>query len=201
MNQNLYRVAGLSALFLAILFPLYWLNAFSFATDDLYSVLEVDAKTLTGLDALFVLIGLLEVGVYIALRHAFKDQLQGAFPATMLAVMSLLVILFHSTVIVDVLYAVGVFDSGLSGPVDWAFGYSVSVLFLYGVAALALAISLLARFIELPRTIKVFACGLLVAAILQITMVFAIFNIVLFPILMLIVAVHFWVGEQAVEVV
>lgn len=201
MNLNLYKTAGISALLLAVLFPLYWLSAFDLMADDVYKVLEVDMKTLTGFDALFVFIGLLEVGVYLTLRRAFQDQLNGGFPAAMLVVMSILVILFHSTVVIDVLYAVGVIDPSASGPVDWAFGAGVSILFLYGIAALALAIGLLTRFNQLPRVMKVFACGLLVAAVLQITMVFALFNIVLFPILMLIVAVHFFVGEPTVEVV
>ncbi|KFZ30834.1 hypothetical protein IDSA_07045 [Pseudidiomarina salinarum] len=201
MNDSPYQYAGVAAILLAILFPIYWVATFSLAAGDPELAFRADFLKINAWDLLFVVTGMLEIGVYLALSRYFRDQINGGFLANMLIVMALFVALFHSSVIVDLLLGLGLYTEHSGMIIDVALIASVVTLFLYAFALLAFSIGLLARFTVLPPALKLFACGALVAGLLQLTVVLAVINIVLFPILMLVLAFHFLAGDQTVEVV
>lgn len=201
MKSNFYQWAGMAALALAILFPIYWLGVFGLAIDNYENGFLENITTLDAWDVLFVIIGALEVFVYLALRQSFKDQIEGGLAVVALLVMAALVALFHLTVVVDISLSMGLLTSYRDGLIEFVLIASLVILFLYAAVAFVFAIALLLKFAELSMLMKVFACGVLIMAVFQFTVILGIANIFLFPVLMLLLAVHFWRGEQTVEVV
>ncbi|HET8817328.1 MAG TPA: hypothetical protein VFM61_07775 [Pseudidiomarina sp.] len=201
MKSNFYQFAGMAALALAVLFPIYWLGVFGLAIDNYESGFVDNITTLDAWDVLFVIIGALEVFVYLALRESFKHQIEGGLAAVALLVMAALVALFHLTVVVDISLSMGLLANYSEGLIEFVLIASLVILFLYAAVAFVFAIALLLRFAELSMLMKVFACGVLIMAVFQFTVILGIANIFLFPVLMLLLAVHFWRGEQTVEVV
>lgn len=78
---------------------------------------------------------------------------------------------------------------------------TIAGLFVYCVLGLVLSTALLVRGSELPGLLKVFAVLLLMACLLQLTVVFGLLNVVLFPVILLVLAVYFIRGGHQVEVV
>ncbi|RUO48271.1 hypothetical protein CWE21_06915 [Pseudidiomarina aquimaris] len=200
MNTSTQKLFGISALALAVLFPIYWINAIGFAFDVGEMSYREDFTTLDVWDLIFLIIGLLEITVYVGLRNYFKDQINGGFAGVLLLIMAGLIALTHATLLIDLTVGLGLF-SATPGFLDTIAIGSILVLGLYAVTLFALAIALLVRFPELPTLIKIFAALALITAGSQITIVFSFANIILFPILMLIVAFHFLLGDNNVEVV
>ena len=198
MNTLSYKRAGVGAIVLALLFPIYWLFA---VTNFSLDAVREDFVTLSGWDLLFVIIGVLEIVVYLALARLCRDQLGGTVSAIFLFVMAGMIGLLHATTLVDVLHGIGVSGAVSETLIGIGIAVSLASLFLYTVAALALAISFLVRFTELPTLMRCFSIGLLIACLLQLTVVLGVINIFLFPLLLLLLGVHFLRGEHAVEVV
>lgn len=200
MNTSTQKLFGIAALALAVLFPIYWINAIGFAFDVGEMSYREDFTTLDAWDLVFLIIGLLEITVYVGLRNYFKDQINGGLAGVLLLIMAALIALTHATLLIDLTVGLGLFQASPSFLDTIAIG-SILVLGLYAVTLFALAIALLVRFPELPTLIKIFAALALITAGSQITIVFSFANIILFPILMLIVAFHFLLGDNNVEVV
>lgn len=200
MNTSTQKLFGISALALAVLFPIYWINAIGFAFDVGEMSYREDFTTLDVWDLIFLIIGLLEITVYIGLRNYFKDQINGGLAGVLLLIMAGLIALTHATLLIDLTVGLGLFQASPSF-LDTIAIASILVLGLYAVTLFALSIALLVRFPELPTLIKIFAALGLITAGSQITIVFSFANIILFPILMLIVAFHFLLGDTNVEVV
>lgn len=198
MNINLYKYAGMAAITLAVLFPLYWLYAI---TEFSMDALREDFLTLSAWDILFIVIGALEVFVYIALSRIFRDQMTGTLPSILLIIMAVLVAAFHSTVVVDMFLALGFGGDYADTIVTIAVVFSLICLFLYTLAAFIFSIVLLVRFSSLSVLMRFFAIGLLIACLVQFSIVFAALNTLLFPLLMLIVSIYFLRGGETVDVV
>jgi len=78
---------------------------------------------------------------------------------------------------------------------------TIGGLFVYSVLGVVLSIALLVKAAELPALLKVFAGLLVLACLLQLTVVLGLFNVVLFPVILLVLAVFFMRGGHEVEVV
>lgn len=195
-------LAGIAAASLAVLFPIYWIYAFGaiFSTNSAELIAD-DFLTLNGWDALFVIIGLLEIIVYIGLYKLCREQLNGGLSAILLLIMAAVIAVFHSTVVIDILLASGMVTSNSEAWMSWGVVISLSLLFFYAVVAFILAVTFLTRLSELSNIMKAFSFGLLVMCILQLTVVLAAANIVLFPILMVLVAIQFFRNDHSVEIV
>jgi len=200
MDNTTQKMFGIAALLLAIIFPVYWLGAFGMVIQeaDLFSVR--DLTTLSGWDMVLLVIGILEVIVYLGLSQFFRHQLHGRVASVLLLVMAFLVAVFHSTLAVDFLVGLGIVNMSAAIIELVAVG-ALAVLLLYSVTLLTLGIVLLARFPAWSSLMKVFAVVALITAIAQLSVVLTVLNIILFPILMLIVSFHFLVGENHAEVV
>ncbi|EGN75480.1 hypothetical protein A28LD_1093 [Idiomarina sp. A28L] len=201
MHTNAFKSAGIAAIALAILFPVYWLYAFGTLSAESFEVaFQEDLTSLNGWDALFVVIGVLEIAVYVVLALFCRNQLNGSLPAALLIIMAVVVGLFHATVLVDITLALGL--ATLSDTlINVTVIFSLICLFLYAVVAFIFAISMLIRFAQLSMPLKVFSVGLLIACVFQFTVVLGIVNIFLFPVLLIVLAIQFFRGDHEVEVV
>ncbi len=200
MNTSTQKFFGIAALVLAVLFPIYWVNALASAADYAGIAHHNDFTTLDAWDLVFLLIGVLEVTVYVGLHNYFKDQINGGLAGVLLLVMAVLIAVTHATLLIDLTVGLGLLEASPEF-LDMAAVGSIIMLGLYAVTLFALAICLLVRFPELPTLLKIFACLALISAVLQFTIVFFFANLILFPILMLVVAFHFLLGDNKVEVV
>lgn len=202
MNIKLSVVAGASAVCLAVLFPIYWIYAVTglFGSDPV-GLIATDFSTLDAWDLLFVSIGILEIVVYIGLFQLCRQQLNGGAAAILLLIMMAIIALFHSTVLIDLLLATAVVTTNIDSWLSWGSLMSISLLFLYAIVAGVLAIVLLTRFSELTIIMKAFAIGLLLMCVLQLTVVLAASNIVIFPILLVLLAIQFFRNDHSIDIV
>ena len=202
MNRN-SALPGYTAIALALLFPIYWLSALGLGEQSFLEAFLADVTRVSARDALFVLIGAMEIYVYLALRKILLEHLHGSVPAILLLLMAVVVGLFHATVMFDVILA---FTPGLAEAtreylITACAVLAIAGLFVYAVLAVVLSITLLAGKIELPALLKVFAVLLLVCCLLHFTIVLGVINIILFPVALLVLAVFFLRGGHEVEIV
>lgn len=200
MDNDYFKVSGVVALVLAVLFPVYWIIGLGTWSFDEHAMSE-EFLTLSVWDGLFVLIGALEVWVYFALRKFLSHQFDASIYSVLLLIMAVLVVIFHATVIVDVLLATGQLSSIQDAMIGTAITIGLVSAYLYAIVALIFSIALLIRFISLSPLMKVFSVGLLIGSVFQLTIVLAVVNIFLWPALLIILAIQFLRGEQTVEVV
>jgi hypothetical protein len=202
MSLKSNTLFGAAAVCLAVLFPIYWIYAFAaFFSSDSAEFMSGDFFKLTGWDGLFVIIGFLEIMVYVGLYRLCREQLNGGVTAILLLIMAAIIALFHSSVIIDILLVTGAVTTEAESLISWGVVISLSLLFLYAIVALLFSVALLLRCSELTTIMKVFAFGLLLACIFQLTFVFMAVNIVLFPLLMILVAIQFFRNDHSVEIV
>ncbi len=200
MTTNTQKLLSLCAILLAVLFPIYWFTALGGAIQNAEVALRQDLTSLDGWDFLLLVIGVLEIVVYLGLRQFFLNQINGGLPATLLLVLAALVAVFHSSLLIDLTAGLNLIVLSASFINSIAIA-SVVILALHAVVLLALSITLLTRFSDLSPLLKAFTCVALIAAVCQISVFFALLNLILFPILMLITAIHFYSGDTTVEVV
>jgi hypothetical protein len=192
-----------AAIALALLFPAYWVPTLAIGELSFAEAYRADVMRLSAMDLLFVLIGAMEIYVYLSLRRIFLQQIHGSLPATLLLLMAIVVGVFHATVLFDVVLNVGpTLAQPLQERLVWASAaVTIGGLFVYSVLGVVLSIALLVKAAELPALLKVFAGLLVLACLLQLTVVLGLFNVVLFPVILLVLAVFFMRGGHEVEVV
>ena len=198
-----HALPGFLALGLALLFPVYWISVFGGGDQELFETVRADIVRLSGWDALFVLIGAIEIYLYLSLRTILAQRLHTSLPTVLLLMMAIVVGVFHATVLFDLVFAVGpAFDESTSDQLVFAsMVIGIAGLFVYAVLALVLSITLLRASAESPTLLKVFAILLLACCVLQFTIVLGFVNLLLFPLALLALAAFFLRGEHAVEVV
>ncbi len=204
--NNQYIKPAIATLLLAIVFPIYWSSAFYSASfnNDIFAFIKADMMTLGFSDLMFVIIGALEVYVYLSLSKALKVQLNSRFASILLIVMAIASALFHGTVIFDVALAM-TSDALPSSSIDSI----VAVGLFSGIAALVLlafstficSIVILINHQQISSMLKVFSVLLLVVSILQITVIFSAFNLLLFPFTLAMLAVYFVKEPDTLEIV
>ena len=201
--KNEHALPGYLAVALALLFPVYWLTVFGGVDQDLFETVRADIMRLSGWDALFVLIGAVEIYLYLSLRTVLAQRLHTSLPTVLLLMMAIVVGVFHATVLFDLAFAVGpAFDESTSDQLVFAsMVVGIAGLFVYAVLALVLSITLLRASAESSTLLKVFAILLLACCVLQFTIVLGFVNLLLFPLALLALAAFFLRGEHAVEVV
>lgn len=202
MNRD-HALPGYTAIALALLFPVYWISALGFSEQSFVEVFRADVMSLGARDALFILIGAMEIYIYLSLRKILLEQLHGNTPAALLLLMAIIVGIFHATVLFDVLLAFGptLAESTREQLVVASAIVAIAGLFAYAVVALVLSIALLVSKAEIPGLLKVFAALLMVCCVLQLTIVLGVVNVMLFPAVLLVLAVFFLRGGHEVEVV
>lgn len=202
MNRQ-HAVPAFTAIALAVLFPVYWVTALAFGELSFDEAFRANVMSLGALDLLFVLIGVMEIYIYLSLRKVLLQQLHGNLSASLLLLMAVVVAVFHATVLFNILFAIA---PTLAKPtqeflVTASAIVAVAALFCYTFLGLILSAALLFGKTELPGLLKVFAVLLIICCLLQLSIVLGLFNVVLFPVILLVLAIYFMRGGHQVEVV
>lgn len=204
MNRE-HALPGYVAIALAILFPVYWFTALwqGFDIPSLAESFRADITRLGLLDGLFLLIGAMEVYLYLSLRRVLQHHLEGSVCTTLLVLMAVAVGLQAATVLFDLFLGLG---GGLADNVrDWfvmtASTWLLLTMFAIGVIGLVLSIALLITGAAGAPLLKVFAVMLLISSLLTLSIMLAPLSFVTYPIAFLILGVFFLRGGYEVEVV
>ncbi len=203
MQTNTYALPAAAAILLTVLFPWYWGSGF-LEIADFVQQYRNDLLILDGKDVLFVVIGVLEIYLYVSLRRAFANTVSFGTARTALLLMAITVGVFHATVIFDVFfayYAVSFAVETIDLMLIMSAFLGLAILFIYAVFALVLSVSLLRRGNDVTTLLKIFAVLLIATALLQVSVIFSVFNVVLFPVAVLLLAFYFIRSPEVVEVV
>lgn len=198
-SRDNFISAGTAAL-LAVLFPFYWITFLGQTFDGFEAALKQDLLTFNWRDLLFVLIGALEVCVYLSLSNHLKSHFNARSARILLCAMAAVVAIFHSTVLFDIYLALTNQDmlsesTGILAMVV-AFG-SLGVYTLF--AAVFSIVCLINK--HLPPLLKVFSVLMLLMSILQMTLVLSFTNVFLFPAALLVLSIYFVKDKEELEVI
>lgn len=202
-----YLLPGLATIALALIFPVYWIYVFTVAGFDFPKGYYANILTMDLSDLVYVILGLLEVYVYLSLKRILHDQLNYRGLDALLIIMICNTALFYFGLF---LLDIGMFFAGEQLVADTkasiltaSYYLSMSCMFIFGLLGLLVGIILLRKSndIGLPSTLKLFAAIMLIAGILQLTFIFGFVVILLFPLALLILAFYFLQKPQMIEVV
>lgn len=199
MEHREQVLSGIAAIALAVLFPLYWIVNLSHSFGDFEASIQANLLTLNLNDLLFLLIGVLEVWIYLSLRRTLKDYTGTTSAQWLLLVMCGTVIAFHSTLVFDIYFAIS--TQVVDAFVLVATIISIGGLLVYSVTGIVFAALLLLKANEAPSLLKLFGVLLLITCGLQLTVVFSFVSILLFPAALVVLAIHFLKERTSIEVV
>ena len=205
MNNN-HVMPGVAAISLALLFPLYWTIVLVMGVEshDFADALRDDMLTLSWMDGLFLLIGILEIYIYFSLIRVFNDRLPSQAAKVFLFVIIGSVFMFHVVVFADVFLAAtqgSIMSNTIDVIVTTSVYLSIAALVVFTISGIGLSVVLLAKSEFEAPLLKAFAIILLLVCILQATMLFAMVNLILFPIALVTLAVYFFKDPDTLEVV
>jgi hypothetical protein len=204
LNKD-YLWPGLAAITLAIIFPIYWvyvttITEFDFPKGYYANVLSIDFS-----DLVYVVLGILEIYIYLSLKRILHDQLNYRGIDILLILMIFNIAVFYLALFmidISIFLASDYISASLKESILKAsYFLSRSCMFIYGVIGLLISIFLLRQSIALPTLLKVFSIMLLIVSLCQVTLIFEFAVILLFPIMILILAVHFLQKPEVIEVV
>lgn len=184
-----YLYPGIAAIALAVLFPAYWL-------------LELDITFSTGvrrmefgaLDFLFLVMNLLAVYVLLGLRKNLNEQ------SGYRGVDTLLLFIVGASL----LYTAVMFSASLIPALNsdaLVIGSTALALVLFGILDILLAVFLLRDSQQLPNLIKVFAVVNLIHGICSVSILMSWAVILVYPVTVVILAIHFLRRPDEVEFV
>lgn len=203
MNRE-FALPGLVAIALAILYPLYWYSGlFTVSGQSLMEIFRADLMRLSLMDAVYVLIGLMECYVYLSLRRWQQQRLNGALGAALALCMAIGVAMFTALVLFDVFLALGpeLSEPILDGVVITATVASLALGWLVSLLGVLLAIVLLVRAGESGLPLILFAVMLLISCLLALTVLLMPLAVLVYPVALVLLAVLFFNSDGEVEVV
>lgn len=202
MSSTSYLKPGIAAILLALLFPVYWTYILATLGGDVIETIRHNFMTLHWSDALFVVIGALEVYLLISLAKVFADIIDSKAIRILLLIMAASSFVFHFLVVVDLFLATfQIAGSTADTIINVSLGIALAVDTLHVLAGLILAILLLANKSENSPLIKAFAIILLLISLFDLTLFLSVLNLALYPIALIVLAVYFLKEPQTIEVV
>jgi len=196
-----HTLPGYVAIALAVLFPVYWFTALWYGLAA--GSFSADITRLGPMDGLFVLIGGMEIYLYLSLRRIIKNQLQGGVCAVLLLIMAIAAALLTATVLFDLgLSLSGEFTNPIRDSlVVAASAWFMVTGFILGLTGLALSIALLVTDAGSATTLKVFAVMLLISSLLALSIILSPLSFVTYPVAFLTLGIFFLRGGYEAEVV
>ncbi|NVJ58816.1 MAG: hypothetical protein HWE27_00420 [Gammaproteobacteria bacterium] len=204
MQSREFLLPGVASFLLAILFPIYWGSIYGMSFENFETAFINDLATFDLMDGLFIIIGALEVYIYVSLARKLNQQFDSTALKTLLYLMATVVIVLHSTVLFDIYLsfrdqpAVASIIETMAGIILFT---AIGVLISYSVLGFILSIILLKQRSDSVNLLKIFSVIVIIMCVLQITVVFSFTNIFLFPIALIVLALYFFKQPETVEVV
>ena len=205
MNDNKFGFAAISAVILAVLFPAYWFNQILNVSVSGGEGLYQDVTGLNPADLVFLLIGVLNIFVYLSLksflneRHAFN----GADAPLLLLAATSAIYVFGSLAMDALMHFYG---AELQLP--WhKYTFDINTIALlvssivFGVLDIILGIVLFTRAREFSNILRAFAIVILIQGFFELTVVFSPITFVIFPVALILLAILFTREPETLELV
>ena len=205
MSSN-YVKPGVAAITLALLFPIYWTFIMMVGVNgtDFFDNLRADMLQLSWLDGVFLLIGALEIYIYYSLVRVFSDRMPSSAANILLFIIMGSVAVFHLSVGADFYLALmqgNLAQGAIDQIVTITIYTSIAALVLFVIAGIGLSIVILSQADLAAPLLKAFAILLLVVCFLQATILFAVLNLILFPVALIVLALYFIKDPETLEIV
>lgn len=205
MNENRYLAPAISAVALAILFPTYWISQFWILGADGGEALYDNVTQLNPSDLLFLVVGLLNIYVYLALKKFLNER--HAFSAADIPIILMIVavgVYTFGSLAADTL--MHFFGDHLHLPWHQATmgGTTTALListFIFGVLDILLGVFLFSQARDFSPILKAFAVIILIQGAFEITVVFGFLALALFPIALILLAILFLRQPEELELV
>ena len=196
MKNNDYLLPGLAAIAVAILSPLYWMIELGSISSSFPNSLTV--KELGVSNILFLVVGILSIVVYSGLIKILHDHFNNKkLDIALISMMVWCVIFYGGTFFLDALSAY--YDGELSVVfIQWLW---IGGMIVFGVLDVLIAVLILKDSQELSSLLKSFAIVNLVMGFFELTVIFSIAAIFIFPVVFVILAVGFFRKPEMVEIV
>lgn len=201
MTNKEYMWPGIAAIALAILFPLYWSHAITFGDFSLPAAVSGELVLSTA-DWLFLIVGVLIVYVYFALKRVLNDH-QNYQGIDILILMAIAVtsLYYGGLLLLDAISALNLGESTKNMLLSTTYIFVGIGNFLFGLLDILIGIVLLKDSSQLPSLVKAFAIAMLINGLAAITFIFSILVIAVYPIALVILAIYFLKKPEMIEVV
>ncbi len=186
MNKD-YLAPGITAIALAVLYPIYWLT-------EIGTSLDMGAmRTEIGLlDVLFFVVCAMVAYIYFALKQLLNDHYEYRGADTLLMTLVVLNLVFYTTI-----FLLAVFESS-----EFVFGaVFVGGTFAIGALDLLLGVNLLRTDAGLNNRLRTFAAFIVVLGVIEVTVILSIAAIIVYPICVLILASAFLKDPEELQIV
>ncbi|MCJ8319053.1 MAG: hypothetical protein MJK12_05440 [Colwellia sp.] len=199
MKNNNYLLPGVTAILLAVLFPIYWIQEIILGT---YNDNESYFSTMGQLSFsswVFLSIGLLSIYIYYCFKRILHDQLNFKSIDVLLWLMiSTSMVFFLGLFLLDVWPA-----SADSNELRMSLTYTISIgsMIIFGLVDITIGIILLRHFDMLPNLLKAIAIVSLIQGIFELSIIFNFAVIFIFPVYLIILAVYFLRKPEMIELV
>ncbi|MEL6871105.1 MAG: hypothetical protein AAFO81_14995 [Pseudomonadota bacterium] len=196
MSDKQFLIPGLAAIALAILFPFYWIYGVGVVDFELSG--KGIANGLQALDFVFLVLGALTAYFYVSVRRALHEHYHYSSLDVVFACMIGLVVLFHvSTFALDAMAA----NVGSDLASEIIVVITLLCMFAFGVLDIVIGVMLLRSANDRPEILRVFAIANLIMGVLEVTILLSVGVIVVFPLVLVIMAMYFMRSPEVVEFV
>tara|TARA_R110001606_G_scaffold398832_2_gene579123 strand:- start:402 stop:1016 length:615 start_codon:yes stop_codon:yes gene_type:complete len=204
MTNNRFLFPAIAAMVLALLFPIYWYTQFGNMTSGGEALIR-DLSGLNPSDLVFLLIGILNVYIYLSLKKFLNErhEFNAADIPLVLLIVTVSIFVFGSLLLDSFMYFFGTrlnFPSH-EGLVDGNIAALIISTIVFGGLNIALGFILFTRSREFLGTLKAFAVVLMIEGFFEVTVIFSVISIVIFPLTLIILAILFLREPEVLEVV
>ncbi|GAA0208808.1 hypothetical protein GCM10009123_15330 [Kangiella japonica] len=194
-----YLLPGIVAISLAIIFPVYWVLMFNSRLEQVANWAGLIESKLDIYSWLFLLIGAISIYLYAYFKKILHDQLNfNAIDALLTLMIINSAIFFTGVFIADVLSYYGLAQSWTTAGVHI---FSVICMVIFGILDIVIGIVLLANNKQIPTYLVILAAISILLGLFEISVIFSIASIIIFPIYLLFLATVFLRKPETIEVV
>lgn len=205
MNNNEYFWPAMGAIGLAIITPIYWVYVMVVGGFNFYEGFSANVMSLDASDAAYLILGVLEIYVYLSLKRILHDRFNYSGINVLLYILiGTSVIFYLGLFCIDLIIALAgnsIAANTQALMVQASLIISMGCILTYGALFLLAGILLMRISEQLPNLLRTFAIVLLICGIFQITFIFGFIVIFLFPVALLILAAYFLQNPEMVEIV
>ena len=194
-----YLLPGIVAISLAIIFPVYWVLMFNYRLEGDANWAGLIEYKFDIYSWLLLLIGATSIYLYASFKKILHDQLNFKAIDVLLTLMIINSAIFFTAVFVaDVL---SYYELAHGWTTVGVHIFSVICMVIFGILDIVIGIVLLANNKQIPTYLTILAAISILLGLFEISVIFSIASIILFPIYLLFLATMFLHKPETVEVV
>ena len=205
MTNNVRILSAIAALFLAVIYPTYWVSQLGSYEESGPAAIYNDVSQLSLFDGLFLIMGLLTMAVYWGLKDFLNKQHE--FNATNIPLILLIIVSAVHTfgsLMIDITFQIlgdQLYLPWHSGAMNGTAVFTVIILVMFGILDILLGVMLQTGSRELPSSLRAFGIVTIVLGVLEVTVVLSAASLVIFPVSLIILAIAFLKQPSELEVV